>query len=62
MNPTETMEMVDRIKKIRKRGITIVIVEHDMRVVMDISDRITVLNYGQKIAEGLPAIDQPIRR
>ncbi len=55
MNPTETREMVDRIKKIRQRGITIVIVEHDMRVVMDISDRITVLNYGQKIAEGLPA-------
>ena len=54
MNPTETTEMVDRIKKIRQRGITIIIVEHDMRVVMDISDRITVLNYGQKIAEGLP--------
>ena len=55
MNPTETSEMVGRIRKIQKRGITIVIVEHDMRVVMDISDRITVLNYGRKIAEGLPA-------
>lgn len=55
MNPTETREMVDRIRKIRQRGITIIIVEHDMRVVMDISDRITVLNYGQKIAEGLPS-------
>ncbi len=55
MNPTETTEMVERIRKIRQRGITIVIVEHDMRVVMDISDRITVLNYGRKIAEGLPA-------
>ena len=55
MNPTETTEMVDRIRKIRQRGITIIIVEHDMRVVMDISDRITVLNYGRKIAEGLPA-------
>jgi len=55
MNPTETTEMVDRIRKIRQRGITIIIVEHDMRVVMDISDRITVLNYGQKIAEGVPA-------
>jgi branched-chain amino acid transport system ATP-binding protein len=55
MNPTETSEMVERIKNIRQKGITIIIVEHDMRVVMDISDRITVLNYGQKIAEGLPA-------
>lgn len=55
MNPTETSEMVERIRKIRQRDITIIIVEHDMRVVMDISDHITVLNYGQKIAEGLPA-------
>jgi branched-chain amino acid transport system ATP-binding protein len=53
MNPTETTEMVERIKKIRDRGITIVLVEHTMRVVMDVSDKITVLNYGQKIAEGL---------
>lgn len=55
MNPTETSEMVERIRRIRERGVTIVIVEHDMRVVMDISDQITVLNYGRKIAEGLPA-------
>jgi branched-chain amino acid transport system ATP-binding protein len=54
MNPTETVEMVERIRKIRDRGITIVLVEHTMRVVMDVSDRITVLNYGQKITEGLP--------
>ena len=54
MNPTETVEMVERIRRIRDRGITIILVEHTMRVVMDISDRITVLNYGQKIAEGLP--------
>ena len=53
MNPTETVEMVERIRKIRDRGITIVLVEHTMRVVMDVSDRITVLNYGRKIAEGL---------
>jgi branched-chain amino acid transport system ATP-binding protein len=55
MNPTETTEMVERIRNIRQRGMTIIIVEHDMRVVMDISDRITVLSYGRKIAEGLPA-------
>ena len=54
MNPTETVEMVERIRKIRDRGITIVLVEHTMRVVMDVSDRITVLNYGQKITEGFP--------
>jgi branched-chain amino acid transport system ATP-binding protein len=55
MNPTETVEMVERIRKIRNRGITIVLVEHTMRVVMNVSDRITVLNYGQKITEGLPS-------
>jgi len=54
MNPTETAEMVERIRRIRDRGITIVLVEHTMRVVMNVSDRITVLNYGRKITEGLP--------
>ncbi len=54
MNPTETIEMVERIRKIRDRGITIVLVEHTMKVVMNVSDRITVLSYGQKIAEGVP--------
>jgi len=54
MNPTETKEMVERIRKIRDKGITIILVEHTMKVVMDISDRITVLNYGHKIVEGLP--------
>jgi branched-chain amino acid transport system ATP-binding protein len=53
MNPMETREMVERIRRIRERGITIVLVEHTMRVVMDVSDRITVLCYGRKIAEGL---------
>jgi branched-chain amino acid transport system ATP-binding protein len=52
MNPTETGEMVERIKKIRERGITILLVEHDMKVVMGISDGITVISYGKKIAEG----------
>lgn len=54
MNPTETSAMVDRIRKIRDKNITIILVEHTMRVVMDICDGITVLNYGRKIAEGLP--------
>lgn len=52
MNPVETEEMVERIKKIREKGTTIVLVEHTMSVVMNISDKITVLNYGKKIAEG----------
>jgi branched-chain amino acid transport system ATP-binding protein len=54
MNPTETVEMVERIRKIRDRGITIILVEHSMKVVMGISDRIIALNFGHKIAEGLP--------
>jgi branched-chain amino acid transport system ATP-binding protein len=54
MNPIETAEMVERIKGIRNRGMTIMLVEHDMKVVMGVSDRITVLSYGKKIAEGLP--------
>ncbi len=54
MNPTETAEMVERIRRIRDHGVTIVIVEHDMKVVIGISDRTTVLNYGRKIAECLP--------
>jgi branched-chain amino acid transport system ATP-binding protein len=54
MNPTETVEMVERIRRIRGTGITIILVEHAMKVVMDVSDRITVLSYGRKIAEGLP--------
>lgn len=54
MNPRETQTMIDLIRQIRDRGITIVIVEHDMRAVMNLCDRISVLSYGKKIAEGLP--------
>jgi len=54
MNPTETAEMVERIYKIRDKGITVVLVEHSMKVVMGVSDRITVLSFGHKIAEGKP--------
>ena len=55
MNPHETDELDELITRIRDRGITIILVEHDMRLVMDISDRITVLNFGTKIADGAPA-------
>jgi branched-chain amino acid transport system ATP-binding protein len=54
MNPHETEVLDDLITGIRDRGITIILVEHDMRLVMGISDRVTVLNFGTKIAEGVP--------
>jgi ABC-type branched-subunit amino acid transport system ATPase component len=55
MNPQEKRSLMDLIRKIRDSGITIFLIEHDMRLVMTISDRIAVLDFGQKIAEGLPA-------
>ncbi len=55
MNPQETDKMTHFIRNLRDElGITILLIEHDMRVVMDISDQITVLDYGTKIAEGKP--------
>ncbi|MCD4671457.1 MAG: ABC transporter ATP-binding protein [Anaerolineaceae bacterium] len=55
MNSQETADMTAFIKSLRDNlGITILLIEHDMKVVMDISDQITVLDYGTKIAEGLP--------
>ncbi|MGH2583028.1 MAG: ABC transporter ATP-binding protein [Anaerolineales bacterium] len=55
MNPNETGEMTRFIRDLRDQlGITILLIEHDMRVVMGISEQITVLDYGSKIAEGLP--------
>jgi branched-chain amino acid transport system ATP-binding protein len=55
MNHDETMRMVDLVRGVRDRGVTVLLVEHDMPAVMKISDRIVVLNFGQKIAEGTPA-------
>jgi ABC-type branched-subunit amino acid transport system ATPase component len=54
MNPRETEELDDIITRIRERGVTIILVEHDMRLVMGISDCLTVLNFGTKIANGPP--------
>jgi ABC-type branched-subunit amino acid transport system ATPase component len=54
MNPHETEELDEVITRIRDRGITIILVEHDMGLVMGISDRITVLNFGTRIADGSP--------
>lgn len=52
LNPTETIEVVERVRKVADSGITVVLVEHDMKMVMNLSDRILVLNYGEKLAEG----------
>lgn len=54
LNTHETQNLAQLIKQIRDRGITVLLVEHDMSLVMDISDHIMVLNYGEKIAEGIP--------
>jgi branched-chain amino acid transport system ATP-binding protein len=56
MNPQETEEAIRLFRRIRdEKGVTILLIEHDMRVVMSISERISVMDYGEKIAEGLPA-------
>jgi branched-chain amino acid transport system ATP-binding protein len=55
MNPQETLEFTDFVAKLRaEHDLTILLIEHDMRVVMGISDRVTVFDYGEKIAEGTP--------
>lgn len=63
MNPQETLEITKFIRRLRDDlGITILLIEHDMRLVMEISEWITVLDYGEKIAEGLPQEIQRNRR
>jgi len=54
LNETEILRMAGIIRKIREQGITVLLVEHHMELVMNISDEIVVLNYGEKIAEGTP--------
>jgi branched-chain amino acid transport system ATP-binding protein len=55
MNMTESMALLDTIARLKSRGITILLVEHNVRLVMGISDRVAVLDFGRKIAEGAPA-------
>jgi len=54
LNPTEVEKIMDLIRKLREDGMTIIIIEHVMRAIMNLSDRIVVINQGVKIAEGTP--------
>jgi branched-chain amino acid transport system ATP-binding protein len=54
LNPSEIANMVEIVKNIREQGITIIMIEHVMKAVMNVSDRIIVLDYGEQIAEGTP--------
>jgi branched-chain amino acid transport system permease protein len=54
MNPAETLELMDLVKALRTLGVTIILIEHKLDVVMDVSDRVIVLDHGVKIAEGKP--------
>jgi ABC-type branched-chain amino acid transport systems, ATPase component len=56
MNPQETAHLMDMIMRIRESGVSVVLIEHDMKLVMNICDEITVLNFGNKIAEGTPSV------
>ena len=54
MNPEETRRMMELVRRVRERGVTLLLVEHDMQAVMGLCDRITVLNFGRLLTEGTP--------
>jgi branched-chain amino acid transport system ATP-binding protein len=58
MNRREAADLVERLRAVRDRGVTILLVEHNMRLVMGVSDAVTVLDFGRKIAEGPPSVVQ----
>ena len=63
MNPQETADFTAFVRRVRdEKGLTVLLIEHDMKVVMGISERITVLEYGEKIAEGPPPRSSPNQR
>ena len=55
MNPAETSELMEFIRQLHKEGITIIVIEHDMKFIMNLSERIVVINYGEKLADGEPS-------
>jgi branched-chain amino acid transport system ATP-binding protein len=55
MNPSERAGLQKLLEELRDRGITLMLIEHDVKLVMGLSDRVAVLDYGKKIAEGTPA-------
>jgi branched-chain amino acid transport system ATP-binding protein len=61
-NPAEKVELAATIKKIRDAGFTVLLIEHDMSLIMGISDRVAVLDFGQKIADDLPSVVQNDKR
>ena len=62
LNDSETESLGDLLLRLRDAGLTLLVIEHHMRFVMRVSDRIVVLNFGEKIADGTPARSAPIRR
>jgi branched-chain amino acid transport system ATP-binding protein len=54
MNPREKEDLIELIRRIRETGVTVFLIEHDMNLVMNVSERVTVLDHGEKISEGLP--------
>jgi branched-chain amino acid transport system ATP-binding protein len=61
-NPAEKIELAETIKRIRDAGYTVLLIEHDMSLVMGVSDRVVVLDFGQKIADDLPTVVQNDKR
>jgi branched-chain amino acid transport system ATP-binding protein len=55
MNPAETLALRSLLERIRRDGVTLLLIEHDVRLVMNVCDRVLVLDYGERIAEGTPA-------
>jgi branched-chain amino acid transport system ATP-binding protein len=56
MNPQETADFIEFVRRLRdEKGLTVLLIEHDMKVVMGVSDRVSALDYGEKISEGTPA-------
>jgi ABC-type branched-subunit amino acid transport system ATPase component len=54
MNPAETLELADQIKSLHRHGLTILLIEHKLDVVVSLADKVVVLDHGEKIAEGAP--------